>query len=223
MIPIYVGYDPREPVAYATFCDSVIRHASQPVAFIPLALNVLRGQYEESHGDGSNDFIYSRFLVPHLTGFSGWAIYADGDMVVKDDIAKLWALRDNHNTGVMVAKHNYRTLAGSKYLGAKNEDYPRKNWSSLILWNCVHFGNRVLTPEHVAKASGADLHRFTHLKDEQIGELPLEWNWLAEEYRHNDHAKLIHYTLGTPCFPEYHGCDHAEDWHLAREAMNSCA
>jgi lipopolysaccharide biosynthesis glycosyltransferase len=134
--------------------------------------------------------------------YSGWAIFADGDMVCQTDIAELWALRDE-SKAVQVVKHNYKTKAKSKYLGNKNENYPRKNWSSVILWNCNHKANRVLTPEFIQGKPGSFLHRFSWLSDDLIGELPIEWNWLAIEYPDNPNAKLIHYTLGTPCFKDY--------------------
>ena len=166
----------------------------------------------------SNQFIFSRFLVPWLCGFKGHAIFADGDMVCREDIAKLWAMR-RHDVAVQVVKHDYKTKAGTKYLGQPNKDYPRKNWSSVVIFNCAHFHNRALTPEYVEKSSGAHLHRFEWLDDSMIGELPKEWNWLAEEYEHNDEAKLIHYTLGTPCFKDYADCDHSAEWHQERHDM----
>ncbi len=129
-IPVYVGYDPREAIAFHTCANSIIRHASKPVAIIPVALNLFR-DYEETHTDGSNHFIYTRFLVPHLQEYTGWAIFIDGDMIVRDDIVKLWELQ-NPYMDVMVVKHDYQTRMPVKYLGAKNEDYPRKNWSSVI-------------------------------------------------------------------------------------------
>lgn len=211
MIPIYIGFDQREAVAYHTCVQSIITRATEPLAFTPLALNTLKG-YHESHKDGSNAFIYSRFLVPHLQNYQGWAIFMDGDMVVRDDIANLWALRDDR-FAAMVVKHDYQTRAHEKYLGNVNEDYPRKNWSSVILWNCGHPANKHLTPGFVETATGAQLHRFQHLKDEEIGELPKFWNWLAEEYPANNLAQLVHYTLGTPCFRDYANCEMSEHWH----------
>lgn len=196
MIPIFVGYDKRESVAYHTFCQSVISNTRSPVSFSPVT-----GEQR----DGSNAFIYARFLVPHLMDYKGWAIFADGDMVCQDDIQKLWDMRDEE-CAVMVVKHDYKTKHPVKYLGAKNEDYPRKNWSSLILWNCGHWANRALTPEYVENSSGAHLHRFAHLEECEIGELPKEWNWLVSEYETKEDAPLLHYTIGTPCFPEYQDC-----------------
>jgi lipopolysaccharide biosynthesis glycosyltransferase len=145
--------------------------------------------------------------------YEGWVIFADGDMVCTDDIANLWNLRDI-TKAVQVVKHNYQTKVHRKYFGNKNEDYPRKNWSSVILWNCAHSKNRQLTPEFVQGQDGAFLHRFKWLEDNDIGELPKEWNWLATEYEANPNAKLVHYTLGTPCFMEYRDSDMADQWHL---------
>lgn len=218
-IPIFVGYDPRESVAYHAFCQSVVSRASIPVSFIPLAKNTLGGF--DGQRDGSNEFIFSRFLVPFLTGFSGHAIFCDGDMVCKADIAELWEMRD-HFKAVQVVKHDYKTKHPSKYLGAKNEDYPRKNWSSVMIWNCAHYMNQHLRPAKLETVTGAYLHRFQWLPDERIGELPKEWNWLTMEYPENPDAKLLHYTVGTPCFSEYTKSDHAKDWHKEHFQMNYC-
>ena len=209
-VDIVVGFDQKEDVAYHTFVQSVINTATLPVRFLPLNINSL-STYKEVHEDGSNNFIYSRFLVPYLLNFKGWAIYADGDMVCLEDIKKLWDLRDE-NYAVQVVKHNYKTKITKKYLGHKNEDYPRKNWSSLILWNCKHPSHKVLTPKFIQKQSGAYLHRFSWIKDNEIGELIKEWNWLAMEYEEKDDINLIHYTIGTPCFKEYENTSLASYW-----------
>ena len=211
MIRIVIGFDQRESVAYHAFAQSIIEKASKPVCLIPLALNTLNG-YAEGHTDGSNQFIYSRFLTPFLCDFDGWAIFADGDMICRADIVELWNLRDP-SKALCCVQHDYKTKAQDKYLGNKNQDYPRKNWSSLVLWNCAHPDNRILTPEFVQKSTGAFLHRFSWLRDEQIGKLPMEWNWLTTEYEDNYKAKLLHYTLGTPCFKDYWNSDMADEWH----------
>lgn len=211
MIRLLVGFDSREAVAYHTFCQSVLERASEPVCFTPLVLQSLPG-YRETHSDGSNAFIYSRFLTPYLCGFEGWAIFADGDMVCRADVARLWALRDP-NRAVQVVQHNYKTKAADKYLGNKNQDYPRKNWSSLVLWNCAHPKHRILTPEFLMQQTGSYLHRFTWLDDNDIGALPSGWNWLTTEYEDNPEAELLHYTLGTPCFKDYQKADMADEWH----------
>ena len=219
-IPVFIGYDPREAVAYHVCANSIIRHASQPVAIIPLALNLFQ-DYTETHTDGSNQFIYSRFLVPHLMGFKGWAIFIDGDMIVRGDIVELWNLRES-DKDVMVVKHDYKTRMTEKYLGAKNEDYPRKNWSSVILWNCSNHPIQRLTPAFIEKSTGAELHRFSWINDDRIGELPPEWNWLPDEYGSNPDAKLLHYTLGTPCFHEFATTNMADEWHRERLLTEYC-
>jgi lipopolysaccharide biosynthesis glycosyltransferase len=220
IIPIFIGYDPREAIAYHTCVNSIIRNASRPVSIVPVALNLFK-DYDETHTDGSNHFIYTRFLVPYLMGFTGSAIFIDGDMIVRGDIAELWDMR-NPYMDVQVVKHNYKTRMPTKYLGAKNEDYPRKNWSSVILWNCNSFPNRKLTPEYVQKATGAELHRFSWIDDSRIGELPIEWNWLPDEFGPNANAKLLHYTLGTPCFNEFANTPQNEAWHREHELTLHC-
>ena len=223
-IPIYVGYDNRESVAYHVFCESVLAHSTSPVRFHPLVLRSLRGAYLENHNDGSNEFIYSRFLVPHQQDYKGWAIFVDGDMVVQDDITKLWGLRDE-SKAVMVVKHNYATKHPMKYVGTSmethNRNYPRKNWSSVILWNCAHPSNSVITPEFVMDHDGTYLHRFSHLKDEEIGELPKEWNWMSQEFGPNKEASLIHYTAGIPGIAFYSTGPDVQPWFDALDGVNN--
>lgn len=219
MIRLFIGFDPREAVAFHTFAQSVLEHASQPVSFTPLVLQALPG-YQETHKDGSNTFIYSRVLTPYLCGFEGWAIFADGDMICRADIAELWEQRDP-GKAVQVVQHDYQTKASTKYLGNKNQNYPRKNWSSVVMWNCSHPKHRVLVPEFVMKQTGAYLHRFSWLDDVEIGALGREWNWLTTEYEDNYDAKLLHYTLGTPCFKDYWSADMADEWHAAHQRSQS--
>lgn len=223
MIPVFVGYDTRESVAYHVFCQSIIDSTTVPVAFHPLSLKALKGQYTETHTDGSNAFIYSRFLVPYLIGYKGWAIFADGDMVCLGDIAELWNLRDD-KYAAMVVKHDYTTKHPQKYLGTSmqthNANYPRKNWSSVILWNCGHPSNAVLTPEYVMSSTGAALHRFQHLKDEEIGEICSTWNWLPQEMGENPEAKLLHFSIGVPGIDHYSQCEQAGHWHDALTRVN---
>lgn len=212
---IFIGCDPREAVAYHTCVQSIIDHASDKNA---LEFHPICGERR----DGSNDFIYARFLVPHLCGYKGSALFLDGDMVVRADVAELFALQ-RLDQGVQVVKHDYKTKHPVKYLGNKNEDYPRKNWSSVILWNCGFYPHRKLTPEAIKTATGSYLHRFGWLSDQQIGDLPQEWNRLVLEQEVQPTDKLLHYTIGTPCFTEYADCDSAEDWHAAyRRATAPC-
>jgi lipopolysaccharide biosynthesis glycosyltransferase len=210
-IKLIIGFDQRESIAYHTFAQSILEKCSEPVMFIPLAMNTLKG-FKDQKKDKSNDFIYSRFLTPYLCNFKGWAIFADGDMICQADIKELWDLMDE-SKALQVVKHDYKTKAQKKYLGNVNEDYPKKNWSSLILWNCSHPKHKILTPEFIASQTGKYLHRFSWLDESEIGELPKEWNWLAIEYPENKNAKLIHYTLGTPCFQEYKESDMADIWY----------
>jgi lipopolysaccharide biosynthesis glycosyltransferase len=220
IIPIFIGYDPREAIAYHVCANSIIRNSSRPVSIIPVALNLFK-DYSETHTDGSNHFIYTRFLVPYLMSWTGSAIFIDGDMIVRGDIAELWDMRDI-GKDVQVVKHDYKTKMKEKYLGAKNEDYPRKNWSSVILWNCSSFPNRKLTPEFIQQSTGSELHRFTWIDDDRIGELPPEWNWLPDEYGPNENAKLLHYTLGTPSFHEFANTPMADEWHRERIFTEYC-
>jgi hypothetical protein len=216
-IPLYVGFDQREAACYHTFCQSVLERSSLPVAFIPLHGPMLKDF--DGQRDGTNAFIYSRFLVPHLQLYEGFAIFADGDMVCLEDLAKLWELRDPAKA-VQVVRHDYKTKFPRKYVGtpmeADNVDYPGKNRSSVILWNCGHPRNRILTREFVSEAGGQFLHRFSWLSDADIGELPPEWNALAGE-QDCSLASLIHFTLGIPGFQAYRNCDGARHWFKARE------
>ena len=154
--------------------------------------------------------------MPWIQKWRGWALFIDGDMIVRDDVKQLFAMRDDR-AAAMVVKHDYLTRNPIKYLGtpmeSKNVDYPRKQWSSVVLWNCAHYANRGLRPETVSKAETSYLHRFGWIDDDRLGSLPLTWGWLAEEYGENDNAKLIHYTCGVPAMKAYENCDHADEWH----------
>ena len=160
MLRLYVGYDEREACVFHVFCQSVIEHASGPVQFIPLHKPMLGGF--DGQQDGTNAFIFSRYLVPHLNDFEGWAIFCDGDQIVTTDIYELYALRDPEKA-VQVVQHDY-DCTPRKYVGtpleSDNVNYPRKNWSSVMIFNCGHASNRILKPDYVAHAGGHILHRF---------------------------------------------------------------
>lgn len=207
MLDVFVGYDPREAVAYHTFCNSVIRNTSEPVRFTPLYQNICGIRQR----DGSNTFSYSRFLVPYLMGFTGRALYCDGDMICGGDIAELFS----YGAGAPVAcvKHNYRTRQKVKYLNSRNIDYPCKNWSSVMLFNCDAPACSVLTPAFLAVQSGQSLHSFEWCGAQNVDRLPAEWNQLVGEYAEQPGTKLWHYTLGAPCFEDYATCDSADEWH----------
>ncbi len=214
MIPICIGYDPRESAVYSVLEKSLMETSSSPLALIPLHAPMLNGF--DGQQDGTNAFIYSRFLVPELMDFQGWAVYMDSDMLFRDDIAKLWELR-NDDYAVMVVKHQYHTTQSRKFINtpleAENGNYPRKNWSSLVLWNCGHPQNRILNRKFVSEAGGRILHRFSWLQDKQIGHIHSDWNHLVGELPKNPMAKNVHYTLGAPGFEHYRDCAFSEEWH----------
>lgn len=210
-IKVFVGYDSRESVGYHVFCESLISKSSRPLSITPLSLSNLRGIYSEEHTDGSNEFIYSRFLVPYLSGFQGISLFFDGDMIINSDpVALINSINDSQ--AVCCVKHDYKTRFPKKYFGNINENYPRKNWSSVIVYNNEHPQNNVLTPEFISAQSGAYLHRFRWLDNDVIGELPVSWNWLINEYPPNPTADLFHYTLGIPCLNQFQNSDHATEW-----------
>lgn len=211
MIRLFTGYDPREEIGWHVFVKSVLERASVPVQIIPLGSGV-------TERDGTNAFTYIRWLVPYYCEFKGIAIFMDGvDMLMRVDIAQLeqlaWQLAADK--AVSVVKHDYRTRHRRKYIGteleADNFHYPRKNWSSLALWNCSHPSARLLTPDYIRGHGGDHLHRFAWCPDDQIGALDPEWNVLVGE-QENAHAKVAHFTLGLPGFKHYKGCDYADEW-----------
>ena len=210
LLNIFIGFDQKEAVAYHTFVQSLIEKSSVPLSIVPLAENNLNF-YNESHNDGTYKFTYSRFLIPYLMDYNGWAIFVDGDMVCLSDIKELKSYFDP-KYAVSVVKHDYKTKQKLKYFDQKNEDYPRKNWSSVIIWNCSHPKNKILTPSFIDSKDGAFLHRFKWLNDVEIGSLPKSWNWLAIEYPEKENLDLIHYTLGTPCFKEYSNSSLSRHW-----------
>jgi len=217
-IRVFIGWDKREASAYAVCCQSIIENTSMPVEIHPLALNLMERFYTERHVDGSNAFIYSRFLVPYLCGWHGSAVFLDGDMLVRGDLAELWDMR-RPDRGVQVVQHDYKTKHPVKYLGAPNEDYARKNWSSVILWNCGYWPNRILTPEFVTGAQGSFLHRFEWLTDEQVAPLPMEWNFIVSEEDPRPDVKLAHFSIGLPAFSGYAEQYCANEWFAARERL----
>jgi lipopolysaccharide biosynthesis glycosyltransferase len=218
MISIFIGYDPREKVAFNVLAHSLYQRASCPISIIPLNLNQLGKEvYREKDPLQSTEFSFSRFIVPHLSNFEGWSIFMDSDMLACDDILNLYNCRDDKHS-VMVVKHDYEMKEGTKFLGEKQTPYPKKNWSSLILFNNSKCRN--LTKEYVNQASGLELHQFKWLdSDDQIGDLPKEWNYLVGHYPKKDDVSLVHYTEGGPYFKDYKNVDYADLWFREREDM----
>ncbi len=220
MINVFIGYDPREAVAFSVLTHSIQKRASEPVSIAPLMLEQLKKVLtRERHPLQSSDFSFSRFLTPYLSGYSGWSVFMDCDMLMQGDIATLWALRDDRYA-VMVVKHDHVPREKVKFLGEPQSKYEKKNWSSVMLFNNARC--RALTPEYVNAASGLDLHQFKWLaNDELIGALPDRWNHLVGYNKPRKDAALVHYTLGGPYFPEYADCEYSAEWRDARDAMLS--
>ena len=219
MINIFIGYDSKEKVAYNVLSHSIIQNSTKPVAITPIALNHLKDDFvRERNALSSTEFSFSRFMIPHLMNYQGWALFMDCDMLMKADINELWRLRDDRYA-VQVCKHDYTPKSTVKFLNQKQTVYPKKNWSSFMLMNCKKC--TALTPNYVNRASGLELHQFKWLEgDHLIGDLPLEWNWLVGEYEHKDDVKNVHYTKGGPWFEEYARCDYSQDWFKNLEESN---
>jgi len=211
VIPVYIGYDSVESGAFWTCAHSILRNSSEPVQIIP----VVRTQLpltRARHPKQSNEFAFTRFLVPWMQGFQGHAIFIDCDFLFFEDISKLWFLRDSSKS-VQVCQHKGDTFAeGKKYLGTEQTVYSKKCWSSLMLFNCEHPDAYKLTPEYIDKADGLDLHQFKWTSEENIGSIPLEWNWLVGHYPWTRDVKAVHYTEGGPYFNDYRDCDWNEEW-----------
>ena len=211
MIKIFIGFDSKEKIAYHVLSQSILRNATRPVSITPLHLPNIKYEFSRERSKiESTEFSFSRFIVPHLMNYKGWALFMDCDMLMKTDISKLWVLRDDRYA-VQVCKHDYTPKTDKKFLGQVQTKYQKKNWSSFMLMNCDKCTS--LTPDYVNTASGLQLHQFKWLDDEKlIGDLPLEWNWLVGEYEHKEDVNNVHYTKGGPYFKNYEDCDYASDW-----------
>ena len=218
MIKVFIGYDPREAVAYSVLSHSIHVRSSQPVSITPLMLSELGGiMTRERHPLQSTDFSFSRFLTPYLSDYSEWSVFMDCDMLMLNDIAGLYALRDERYA-VMVVKHQHVPRENRKFLDQPQTPYPKKNWSSVMLFNNAKC--RALTPEYVNTASGLELHQFKWLdSDDLIGAIPDCWNHLVGYNPPRADASLVHYTLGGPYFDEYRDCEYAENWRRELQAM----
>ena len=214
---IYVGYDTREDIAYQVSKFSILQR-SKNVSVIPLKLDDLKEKGLYWRGEdklGSTEFTFSRFLVPELNDYKGWALFCDCDIIFLEDINNLFNLKDD-KYAVMCVQHDYTPKEETKMDGKQQTLYPRKNWSSLVLWNCGHPSNQKISRELInnPETTGKYLHRFSWLKDEEIGAIPHYWNWLVGWYKEpNDGSpKAIHYTEGGPWFENYRDCDYHQKW-----------
>lgn len=220
MLNVFIGYDPNETIAWHVLAHSIHRRASIPISIAPLMRSQLGGLYWRERGPTeSTEFSLTRFLVPALSGFHGWSLFMDCDMLCLADVAELAAIAERAgDKAVLVCKHDYTPKTERKFLDQVQTKYPRKNWSSLMFFNNARCA--ALTQEYVNTASGLDLHRFRWLEDAQIGDLPLEWNWLVGEYERIPAPKMVHYTLGGPYFDAYRDCDYGEEWRSELKLLN---
>jgi lipopolysaccharide biosynthesis glycosyltransferase len=215
---IYVGYDSREDIAY-----QVCKHSCRDYPVIPIVQQQLRNQqlyWRDIDTLASTEFSITRFLVPHLNAFKGWALFVDCDTLFLTDPSGLFALADDRYA-VMCVKHEYTPSSIIKMDGKNQHIYPRKNWSSVMLFNCSHPSNAKLTKELVNTATPQFLHRLSWLKDEEIGSLPISWNWLVDWYKEPKDGipKLLHYTEGGPWFIEHATCEYANIWLAAATSI----
>jgi len=223
MIPVFIGYDYRERAASNVLIDSLYQNSSTPLSITPIVTSQLEKQglyYRKRDLKQSTDFSFTRFLVPKLMNYSGWAIFMDCDMLCRTDISNLWSQRDDR-FAMMCVKHEHNPSEKKKFQGEIQSSYPKKNWSSLMLMNCDRC--KKLTIDFVNTASGLDLHRFNWLEsDEEIGEIQGGWNFLIDVQSFDERNKnpdLIHWTLGGPWFKDQRlmGGELAAEWFAARD------
>ena len=222
MIRFFIGYDTREAIAFSVLSHSIHARASRPVSIAPVMLSQLGHVFRRDRNAlQSTEFSFSRFLTPYLCDYQGWAIFTDCDMLMLDDVAKLWELRDERYA-VQVVKHVHVPREDTKFLGAVQTKYEKKNWSSVMLMNCAKCTK--LTPEYVNTASGLELHQFKWLEgDHLIGEIPKRWNHLVGYDAPDAGAGLVHFTIGGPYFAEYADCEFAREWFAEKDAMSHAA
>ena len=211
MINVFIGYDSKEKSAFNVLSYSILKNSTKPVAITPIYLNNIKDDFvRERNNLSSTEFSFSRFIIPHLMNYQGWALFMDCDMMMRTDINELWRLRDDRYA-VQVCKHDYEPKTDTKFLGQVQTKYEKKNWSSFMLMNCKKCTQ--LTPNYVNRATGLELHQYKWLETEElIGDLPLDWNWLVGEYDYKPEAKNIHFTEGGPWFKSYENVDYADEW-----------
>jgi len=227
-LKIFIGWDSREDIAYQICKQSILDTASVPVEIIPLKINKLRsdGIYKRPTDMlASTEFTFTRFLIPELCEFNGWALFIDCDFIFLEDIKNLFD-QVNNKYAVMCAHHDYTPKPGIKMDGQQQHVYPRKNWSSCVLFNCSHPSNKICTSNWLNNVTknGAFFHRFSWLKNREIGEISHEWNWLVGWYKEpNDgKPKALHYTEGGPWFTEYYNCEYASEfYYVERNYLNN--
>lgn len=217
MIGVFIGYDRHETVAFHVLAHSIMRRASVPVSITGLVLNQL-DMKRERHPLQSTEFSFSRFLVPHMSGFGAlfdYSVFMDCDMLCRGDIAELMTLAKANDEPVSVVKHDYTPSTQTKFLNQPQSCYEKKNWSSVMVFRNADC--KMLTRDYVDTATGLELHQFQWA--DEVGGLPVEWNHLVGEYPPNPQAKLAHFTIGTPCFEDYRECEFSDEWYAERSLM----
>lgn len=221
--PVFVGYDSREDIAYRVARRSMLDHATIPLNIQPIEREYLRevGVYWRPDDPySSTEFSFTRFLVPHLCGYEGWALFLDCDFLIRKDIAPLLQYCDP-SLAVACVKHDYRPTETTKMDGQTQHPYPRKNWSSFMLFNCGHPESERLTPEIVNTESGMYLHQFKWCADEHLGRLPITYNYLEGWYTATDDPDpaCVHFTRGGPWFAGYENVEYADKWRAVAKCV----
>ena len=214
-LPVYVGWDSREDIAYQVCKHSIIRR--EPGAVVkPLKQKEMResGLYtREIDKLATTEFTFTRFFIPYLNDYKGWAVFCDCDFVWRVPSKDLLQFCDD-DKAVVCVQHDYKPKETTKMDGQTQTLYPRKNWSSMVLWNCGHPKNKILTPDFLNQQTPKFLHRFSWLEDSEIGSLPHHYNWLVGWYQEPKDGvpKILHYTEGGPWFDGYRDCEYADVW-----------
>lgn len=226
---IWIGFDPRETNNYAVCVHSARQWMTSHIPLNGVVLSTLqrRGYYTREIGHDaegrlwdpiseapmSTEFAISRFLVPTLQR-GGWALFMDCDMMFRADPNEIFDHIDS-SKAVVCVKHNHVPKEELKKSGERQTSYNRKNWSSVMLFNCDHPSNRALDIKLVNSVPGRDLHAFCWLEDHEIGELGPEWNYLVSVTDPSAvlDPKIVHWTLGSPNILPREKTEYYDDYH----------
>ncbi len=226
-LPVYIGWDQRDALAFEVCVASLRKHASIPIRVIPLKHHDLRRRpntyWREYHVDArgqmwdrrdgkpfSTGFSYTRFLVPMLENYdSHLALFCDADMLWRADIVELVELWDS-TLSLMCVQHDHRPAERDKMDGVIQTVYDRKNWSSLMLM--APWRLKDLTTYRVNNATRDWLHGLAWVADQDIGALSESWNWLDGWSDPAIDPKVVHFTRGTPDMQGYENTAYADEW-----------
>jgi len=226
---VYIGYDSRQdyPPKYNKIknpcyevCKSSIKRKSGRANIQPIKLDELIEQghyYREVDPLASTEFTYSRFLVPFLNDYKGMAIFCDSDFLWRCNIEELLQFYDERYA-VSCVQHDYTPSSKTKMDGVKQTSYPRKNWSSLMMFNCEHKDSKKLTPKVISTETPQYLHRMEWTGD--VGKIPIMYNWLEGDYPKTINPKVIHFTNGGPWHESWDG-DWRQEWEEGYEYITS--